>query len=387
MMVYGFLLARHLGPQRYGYYTAGYSIMGLWSFTISLGMDTWFLQKGGIVSDPNKIIGEILKTKLFIFAVWAPAFILFYTLQDGPVTPLFLIICALDIWGDSNLITIIYGLNVRRDYSAITRVLLFSRLGRLGGAIALILSEVRLPEIFALIRLFFTILGLTVALYTYKPSLRGTILQRPWIPFVELAPFLLSEMLVQIYIAADMSLLSILSNSVQVGLYSPASSLISALFVIPNTIYLFLVPIYSKTITQHRCLPGKYVFLPLGGLVTLGALLSSGLIVGSRWFVPIILGNGFGETGNLLILLSPILLFKSLQFGLAAIIVGAGWQKYRIIPQFVSALTNVGINLMMIPLFGAAGAAIAYNISEVVLLVGYAIVVITKTHNIFKVSP
>lgn len=380
MMVYAILVARHLGPEKYGYYAAGYSIVGLWSFAISFGMDTWFLKNGGIVANPSRVVGEILKTKSFIFIIWAPIVVLIYAIRNQFISsPAFLFICALDIWSDSNLFTIIYGFNVQRNYSAITRVILLSRLGRLGGALVLMFSGIREPEVFAFIRLLFTVLGLITALHICRPSVEGSMLQITVIPLKELMPFVLSEMLVQIYVVADVSLLSILSNPTQVGLYSPASSLISALFIIPNTIYLFLVPAYSKIITRHQYLTKKHVYLPLGGMAVLGILLSVSLGGGGHWFVPVILGDAFKRTSDLLMLLSPILFFKCLQFGLAAIIVAAGLQTYRLIPQFVSSLVNILVNVTLIPNLGALGAVIAYNASELILLLGYTIIVASKT--------
>ncbi|MEM3594927.1 MAG: polysaccharide biosynthesis C-terminal domain-containing protein, partial [Candidatus Jordarchaeaceae archaeon] len=338
-----------------------------------------FLRNGGIVANPNRVVGEILKAKLFIFIVWAPIVVLIYAIQNKFISSAFLFVCALDIWSDSNLFTIIYGFNVQRNYSAITKVIFLSRLGRLVGALVLVLYGIRVPEVFALIRLLFTVLGLITALYIYRPFIEGGVLQMTVIPLKELMPFVLSEMLVQIYVVADVSLLSILSNPTQVGLYSPASSLISALFIIPNTIYLFLVPVYSKIIARHQYLTKKHVYLPLGGMAVLGILLSVSLGGGGHWFVPVILCDAFKRTSDLLMLLSPILFFKCLQFGLAAIIVAAGWQTYRLIPQFVSSLVNVLVNVILIPNLGAQGAVIAYNASELILLLGYTIIVASKT--------
>lgn len=387
MMLYALVLARHLGPEKYGYYAAGYSLIGLWTFIVGFGMDAWFLQKGSIDPHPEHLAGKILKVKFLIFLVWAPSIILGISLLQKPViTPAFLIICALDIWWDNNFSTIIYGLNIQRRYSTIAVLLLSSRLGRLIGALVLVWQNVNSPLFFAICRLLFTGLGLSIALYVFRPFQKRYFDDQAPIPLKELLPFVLSEMFVQIYVVADVSLLSLLTTPLQVGLYSPASTLLSALFIIPSTIHLSLIPIFSRKISRQNHFFDITIFSPIIGLGALGLFLSFGLGLGGKWIMPYLLGYEFEGTSTLVFLLSPILFFKSLQFGLAAIIVAAGWQKYRLIPQAIAAITNLGLNLFLIPIYGAKGAAFAYNLSELLLLIGYAVLVISIKHKISVVS-
>lgn len=378
-MLYALILARHLGPQGYGYYASGYSLIGLWTFILGFGMDTWYLQRGSVERHPEHIAGKILKNKFLIFLIWAPFVLGIYLFRKSSIAPLFLFICALDIWWDNSFFTIIYGLNIQKRYSKITTLLIFSRLGRLIGALILVWQNIYSPLVFALCRLLFTGISLSVALAIFKPFQRWRLARQVPIHLKELIPFVLSEMFVQIYVVADVSLLSILTSPLEVGLYSPASSVLSALFIIPNTIHLALIPIFSRKISVQRHFFDRTVFISMGGLGMLGLLLTFGVGLGSKWLISPILGGAFEETSNLLLLLSPILFLKSLQYGLAAIIVASGWQKHRLIPQALAATANLGLNLLLIPIYGAKGAALTYNFSELLLLTGYALLVILKT--------
>jgi O-antigen/teichoic acid export membrane protein len=71
-------------------------------------------------------------------------------------------------------------------------------------------------------------------------------------------------------------------------------------------------------------------------------------------------------------LLSPILVLKSLNFGLAALLTAADFQSWRTTAQMVCAIFNVAANLVMIIHLGIVGVALVYMLSEALLLLGYA---------------
>jgi len=379
MMVYSIILARYLGPEGYGYYATGYSLVGLWSFFISIGMDTWFLQRSRNKQETRALSGEIIKAKMLIFLIWAPVLVIGLT-QVKSITIEFLIICIFDVWGDSLFITLIYGLNIQQNYQKVAGILMVSRLGRLISVFFLMGLGVRDPALFALFRLFFTIIGFFSALIAMKPEIKIKQVEITKIPFRELTPFWLSEMLAQIYIMADVSLISVLAGKVQVGLYSPATNVLSALFIIPNSLYLYILPKFSKKFAVNNKIPEKEINISLIGFGLVGLFLFLGIVLSAEWIIPLVLGSAFIQTTQLLLKLSPIVFLKSLQFGFIAIIVSSKLQKYRLIPQLIAAIINVGLNFILIPKLGAEGAVLAYNLSELTLLVGYGtIVLVYKT--------
>ena len=377
MMVYAIVLARYLGPEDYGYYVTGYALVGLWSFIISSGMDTWLLRASKTSEQTKLLSGEILKIKVLILFIWAP-FLIVGINRVSFVASEFIIICVLDIWCDSMLITLIYGLNIQQNYYKVSGILTSSRLGRLISALILIGLGVRNPMLFAVCRLFFTTFGFLMALVSLKPIININKIEGVKISLKELVPFGLSEMFAQIYIMADVSLLALLAGKVQVGLYSPATNILSAMFVIPNSLYLYIVPKFSRKISIQEQIPNKEVVISVIGFGLVGLILFGSIAISAEWIIPIVLGKVFDQTKQFLLQLSPIIVFKSLQFGLIAIIVSSGLQKLRLIPQFISAMINVGMNVILIPKFGAEGAVLVYNISEFFLLVGYGLIVLAQ---------
>jgi len=185
-----------------------------------------------------------------------------------------------------------------------------------------------------------------------------------------------SEFFSVIYMQADINLLTLLQGKVMAGVYSPALSVINAMFIIPSSVYTFSIPTLARTYheTPQR-LPAAARQL-LVGITLMGIVLFAGVGILGDDLVRLLLGSEYETTGQLITLLSPVLLLKCLEFGLASLIVALNKQKERIFPQMIAAAMNVGLNLWLIPLYGVFGAARVYVISEVGLLLGYGIIVI-----------
>jgi O-antigen/teichoic acid export membrane protein len=103
----------------------------------------------------------------------------------------------------------------------------------------------------------------------------------------------------------------------------------------------------------------------------LGILLTLFVILLSVFFLVPLLGNNYLMSKQLLLILSPIMLFKSISFGLATLLVARSLQSKRLIPQVIIAVFDVLLVVLLIPRFGATGVAWAYLIAELFLSIGY----------------
>jgi O-antigen/teichoic acid export membrane protein len=86
-------------------------------------------------------------------------------------------------------------------------------------------------------------------------------------------------------------------------------------------------------------------------------------------FIPVILGEDYRDAIGALLWLSPLPAIAAFQYVAADTLTGSGHQKSRSIVQVGSALVNVVLNIILIPLFSWKGAAIATIISDSVRLV------------------
>ncbi|MFW6130916.1 MAG: oligosaccharide flippase family protein [Atribacterota bacterium] len=121
----------------------------------------------------------------------------------------------------------------------------------------------------------------------------------------------------------------------------------------------------------------KYNFLIL-------SLLSIGLVVLAKPFVNFYFGEGFNETTILLILLIPGCFFFGLSRIINPIIVGSGWVIHSTILAVFVATLNIGLNFMLVPRYGAIGAAIGTSISYFLFFIFYLVLLKLRRLNLLK---
>jgi len=144
-------------------------------------------------------------------------------------------------------------------------------------------------------------------------------------------------------------------------------------FLVPNALYLMAVPILSRA---HRDANPRFLrlsTLQLLGQSGVGVLLSVLLWALAPTLIHFVFGPGYELSALSLRLLSPLLLLKSVNFGLGAVLTSSGWQARRATAQTACAVFNVAANLVVIRPFGVAGVALVYVLSEMVLLLGYSL--------------
>ena len=94
----------------------------------------------------------------------------------------------------------------------------------------------------------------------------------------------------------------------------------------------------------------------------------------SSWF----LGEGYDEVPLLLWIMSVRLLVSGFSTIFGDRFIAIGKASYWMIAVVIGALTNIGINYWLIPLYGSVGAAIATAACEVMILVAMAILTFRK---------
>jgi len=372
MAINAIVIARFLAPEAYGLYVGAYSAVGLSSFLVNWGLDTWILRQGALADDPPALAGSILTIKGVLGVFWGTAlFFLLPALEPNIFLKPLILISTLDVWCDGFFSAELATLNTQKRVSVVSSLLLTSRGGRLLSAISVVGLGAQSPVSFAQARLVATIIALIMASWVLRPKFVAKLI-RPVRAFRESGPFALSDLLATIYLQADVTLLALfLGDRRAVGLYAPASGLVNALFAIPAASYQITLPalmrLDGQEVRSFRHVVSK-MFL---GFLALGIFLWLGLWMSGSFLIEHLLGSAYRTTGELLSILSPILLLKSISFAGAALLVAVGWQHYRVIAQVVSAAANVLLNVLVIRHFGIWGVATVYVVSEFILAAGY----------------
>jgi O-antigen/teichoic acid export membrane protein len=168
----------------------------------------------------------------------------------------------------------------------------------------------------------------------------------------------------------DVLIVALMLGDKAAGLYSPAVGIINAAFVLPSAIYLVITPVLSNLFTtniRQAWTTAKQSLLLLA-LAGLGAALGLAVIAGP---VVSLLGVTFHGSRQVLLVLTVILFFHSISFGMASILVATGQQARRTLIQAIVVALNAAMDFAIVHWAGILGVAVVYVVSDILLMIGY----------------
>lgn len=382
----GVVLARFLGvittiflarrmPENYGLYTALYTLLGVVIIFSSFGLDTWLLRQG---ANPETLRAQIRRVfSLRLFATLALMVIgialLIGTAQPG-MTFTLLLISGAGLLFELLLTTGHTALRAqgRSQSAAVLQVVA-------AGLYTLLLiwlwpqsANISLNAATGY-RMIAGGLGVALMLWMLRGSLRIV-----WAPrdfgrlAVEARAYFASDILANIALKADLTLVTLLIGATAAGIYNPALVIINTTFIVPSIAAQVLLPVLARpTLPQRefRWILGLSVAASLAyGLTWLAALTwESELIIATVFQQDIFL-----PAAQLLQIMAVIPLLKSINFCWVMVMVARDRQGLRTRLQAAGSIFNIAGNLIWIPLFGLVGAAWVNMVTEVVLLTCYS---------------
>ena len=373
--IYNIIIARWLGPAEFSIFAALYSVVGLSSVFINWGLDTWLPHEGGKNSQQlSSLTARVVQIKMAFGAVWAVLLLLILPwVRPDLFSLLFVLVCALDLWMESLNNTALTAMNIGRKIPQIFVSLALSRGGRLLGAAGLIWLKQDFILYFLLIRFFSTLLSLAYSCHVVRMEARQILMSPLRLTWRKALPYGFSDMLTLVYAQIDTTLLVFLAGDTAVGFYTPAVGMINGLISILGSAFSFYLPRLSRLWQQDRDKYRRASGWFMVGLAGLGVATFLLLQLGADRIIRVLLEEQYAPSAVVLKVLSYVILLKSFSFGFAGLLVSCGRQKDRLIPQATSALVNVILNSMLIPMLNVIGSSFAYVASELVLMVGYGL--------------
>lgn len=367
------LIARQLGPENYGQYTGSMVFATFCSIVFNLGLNLWLLHEGGrSPSLIGKLTGSIISLQLLVGAIWLVIMYVIAGAIDSSSLPAeYVRLASLTIWFSTMFTSILTSfrailrnlINSLLDVAATLAVFIFT--------IILILQGINEVAIFMQTRAIVYIVSFAVALLTAWSLLelqasrkvaRRAVLEAP--------PYAMSEFLAWTYMRVDVLIIAFMLDEYQVGLFAPAEGIVNALYIIPLSIHLVMVPVLSnlfpKDVSQAWITAKRTVILL--AIVGMGIFLA--LLFGGKFLI-LLLGTAYTGSLEILQILSVILFIHSITFGVAAILVATNQQGKRSIVQTIAVVINVGLNFAVITRWGIVGVAWVYVFTEIFLLLGY----------------
>lgn len=179
----------------------------------------------------------------------------------------------------------------------------------------------------------------------------------------------------------DKTLLVRLATELAAGTYAAAYRIIDSTFIPIRAMLYAGYPRFFQTGEKGIKESSSFALrlLPWAGMWGIAMGLGIPFIA---YFVPVLLGNEYAVTSQILLWLTPIPLCKGLHNLAADALTGAGFQGLRSGVQMSLAILNLGLNLLLIPRYSWLGAAWSSLISDGLLVVslwGLCFILVKRT--------
>ena len=159
-------------------------------------------------------------------------------------------------------------------------------------------------------------------------------------------------------------MLTILSTAVAVGLFSSAYRVVQMISVIPFTLAMPMFPVLSRlaSVSVERTFSAYLRALKI--FMLLGVPIGVWLAVTGAPLIELLFGAAYAEAGNALRMMGIVVVFLFLNGMLVYLFTALGQQRYYMVSVGISVALNLVLDLLLIPVMGILGAALAALVAE-----------------------
>jgi O-antigen/teichoic acid export membrane protein len=390
-LVLSIWIARYLGPDAYGLFSFAGSVVALFSIFATLGLDGVVVRE--LVRDPSRkteILGSAFMLKLVgagFSLVAAVTAILILRPAEPLVHWLVLIIAAGTLFQSFDVIDFWFQARVESRFTVYVRGSAFLLI----SAVKVILILVKAPLIaFACAGALELLLGALGLLLAYRLTGQHMLAWKAHIQRIRQTmkvswPLALSAVAVMIYMKIDQVMLMQMLGKHAVGVYSAAVRISEVWYFIPVAIVASVTP---ALIEAKKASPALYQYR-LANLFRLMSAISLGIAIpmtfASGTVARLLYGRQYDGVGPILAIHIWAALFVFLGVAQNPWNINEELTSLALLRMVIGAAVNIILNVVLIPLYGPAGAAIAttvsYALSAVVLNAFNR-----KTREIFKLQ-
>ncbi|MFW6222189.1 MAG: flippase [Bacteroidota bacterium] len=364
-LISAMLLTRHMGLEMYGQYSFILAVTGMLSVLIYGG--TANVSVRYFKEEPehkDQILCSVIAwryicwiiTSVFIF----PAFLI----ADGARYDLILVIFLSFLFNPFDALDSYFQSQYENKYYIITRISV--ELIALSIKVFFIFADYDLHYFIYLIaaqNVFYALLILCVYRITNNKPIRVNFSKPLFVKIVRSSlPMILTTFLFVFYMRIDQVMISYLIGDKALGYFAPSTQIVMALTAL-GVIFTYPMQVKFKDIgldhPEYEKWMGRYISSAFKISCLCALLVSS-----TAWFfIPILFGEDFSETASVLAIQVWSCVF-SLQGSIRDLeSVSHLDTKYNLICAVFGVLSNIILNLVLIPLYGIHGAAIATILS------------------------
>jgi PST family polysaccharide transporter len=387
----GVWVARYLGVQQFGVFNYATAFVALFSTLSTLGLDGIVVRS--IVREPEKraeILGTAFWLKLFggvAALVLAVSSIIAVRHDDQLTISLVAILSSVGIFQAFDTIDLWFQSQVQSKYTviakntafvitALVKVALISFHAPLIAFAWAGLGEVSLGTIGLIIS--YRVRGYSPWLWPWSSQLAKTLLKESW-------PLILSGLTVMIYMRIDQIMLGQMVGDKAVGLYSAATRISEVWYFIPTAMASSVSPaIYAaKEVSESLYYRRIEQFLRLLSWLSIVVAVPMSFLSGT--IITILFGKSYEASAYILAIHIWASLFVFMGVGTSSWFIAEGLTQFALRRTIIGAITNVFLNIFLIPAYGGVGAAIATVISQA-FATFFSNATHPKTRKIFKLQ-
>lgn len=362
ILLVGILIARYLGPEQFGLMNYVISYVTLFSVLAGFGLENIEIRE--LSREPerkNSILGTAFLIRLFfaMVAVIAIGITLCIFRPDTETTILIAIYSLTVFTGCFNVIRNYFTSIVKNEYvvkSEIARTLI-------GAAIKIALLWFGFPLIYFIIALVLDPVlvasGYVIAYNRKVGKIGEWRYERKMVSYLvkESFPLLLSGAAMIVYQRIDQVMIGNMIDDQSVGYFAAAARFTDVILVLPlilvQTVTPILVRIKKEDPARYEEKKLQFISIVVWGAVIISLLIS----VTAYWLIACTYGVKYMAAIPVL----QIIAWKTVGMALSAssgqIIIMEGLQKWDFVRNILACAICVGLNLLLIPVYGVVGSA------------------------------
>ena len=368
----GVWVTRYLGPEDFGVLSYAQSFVGVFAAFSSLGLNDIIIRE--LVrskEQKNILLGTSfgLQTIGSLLIMICLTIAIYFNNNDALTNKIILILGLITFANSFGIISSYFHSEVKSKYVAIPSVLglLISTILK----VYLILSGATLI-LFVYVLAFDVIFLSAGQIWYYQKKSKQSILK--WYYSGKVAkklmhdawPLVLSGIVISIYMKVDQIMIKEILDNAAVGQYSAAVRLSEAWYFIPTIICSSLFPaIINAKIKSNKLYLSRLQNL-FDLMVILGLAIIIPVILFGDWAILLLYGEAFYQTSSVLKIHIWAGVFVFLGVANQKWFISENLQAYNIICLGLGLLVNIILNLILIPIYGIYGAAMATLVSQFV---------------------
>lgn len=384
-------LARYLGPHYFGLFNYAFSFVAVFGVISNLGLDQVAVREiAKAPSDASDILtsAALLRLGAAILSIALIGACIHWLQANDPLTQIAVFLLSITLlFKSADVVRYWFEARVETKYvvwvegliitlSALVKLICLAQGISLLGFIILLVIESMLVSS-ALVYLLKK-KGVFFRFSTCFKARSVTLFRDSW-------PLMFAGLAIMIYMRIDMIMLETIVDSQEVGIYAAATKLSEVWYFVPMILSTTLSPYLLRTHSEN---PKKFLLILnklYFGFAWLAVLLALPLTVFSQTVVLFIYGSDYGASGTVL----SIHLWASVAvfLGVASsqYLLAKNLPKLSLYRTLIGAIINIALNLVLIPVYGANGAAVATVASYFISVFSLFFFPSTRVHTIMLV--